>query len=55
VKAGPNLGLSCVSGFDVSPGKDDPQSPDADESQRWAAAFSINVHIYLSRQQLAAT
>jgi len=51
VKAGPNLGLSCVKSFDVNPGRDDAKF---EESQRWAAAFTINVHLYLSRQQLAA-
>ena len=51
VKAGPNLGLSCVSGFDVLAGKDEPQS---EESQRWAAVFTIHVHLYMPRQQLAA-
>jgi hypothetical protein len=55
VKAGPNLGLSCASGYDLSTGRDDFDSKEAAPSQRWTAAFSINVHLYLSRQQLAAS
>ena len=54
VKAGPNLGLSFVSGYDVSAGRDDYESKETRPSQRWEAAFMINVHLYLSRQQLAA-
>jgi hypothetical protein len=55
VQAGPNLGLSCVSGYQVQAGRDDIQSPDTDKSQRWAAAFTITVQLYLSRRQLAAS
>jgi hypothetical protein len=63
VKAGPSLGLSCVRGFEVSGGRDDSGGPGADKalqtetqrSRRWAAAFTITVHLFLSRQQLAAS
>ena len=51
VSAGPNLGLSCIKSFDVQAGRDDMQSQ---QSQRWAALFTITVHLYLPRQQLAA-
>jgi hypothetical protein len=52
VSAGPNLGLSCIKGFDVSPGRD---SSESQQSQQWVAVFTITVHLYLSRQQLAAS
>jgi hypothetical protein len=57
VKAGPTLGLSCVKGFSVETGRDDMQSPasEAQRSQRWVAAFTIEVRLYLSRQQLAGS
>jgi hypothetical protein len=57
VKAGPNLGLTCIKGFEVETGRDDTKSPpeEAEQSQRWAAAFNIKVEMYLSRQQLAAS
>lgn len=55
VKAGPNLGLSCVKSFDVGAGRDDAQGAQTEQSQRWTAAFTVNVHLYLSRKQLAAS
>jgi hypothetical protein len=55
VQAGPNLGLSCVSAYHLQGGRDDTQSPDTEKSQRWAAAFTITVQLYLSRRQLAAS
>jgi hypothetical protein len=56
VKAGSNLGLSCVKGYQVQTGRDDYQSPrQSEQSQRWTAAFDITVHLYLSRQMLAAS
>jgi hypothetical protein len=57
VQAGPNLGLSCVKGFEVGAGRDDTKSPESEtqRSQRWAAAFNITVQLYLSRRQLAAS
>jgi len=55
VKAGPNLGLSCISGYDVAAGRDDADSAQSEKSQRWAAAFTITVQLYLSRRQLAAS
>jgi hypothetical protein len=57
VKAGPTLGLTCAKGFEVGPGRDDAKSPpeETQQSQRWVAAFTITVHLYLSRQQLAAS
>jgi len=57
VKAGPNLGLSCVKGFDVGSGRDDTAVPKSESqgSQRWVAAFGITVQMYLSRGQLAGS
>ena len=55
VKAGPTLGLSCVSGYQVQAGRDDTKSPESEKSRRWTAAFNISVQLYLSRRQLAAS
>jgi hypothetical protein len=64
VKAGPTLGLTYVKSYEVKTGRDDcglgktPSSSiqsQLQNSQRWAAAFVINVEMYLSRQQLAAS
>jgi hypothetical protein len=55
VKAGPNLGLSCVSGYDVASGHDDYNSAESGPSQRWTAVFTITANLYLSRQQLATS
>ncbi|HUB26089.1 MAG TPA: hypothetical protein VL992_11720 [Tepidisphaeraceae bacterium] len=52
VSAGPTLGLACIKSFDVLPGKD---SAESQQSQRWIAVFTINVHLYLPRQQVAGS
>ena len=51
ISAGPNLGLSCVKSFDVLSGRDEMEFQ---QSRRWAALLTINVHLYLPRQQLTA-
>lgn len=64
IKAGPNLGLSCVKGYEIQTGRDDCGvlktrisnfKSQLQDSERWVAAFTINVEMYLSRQQLAAS